>query len=62
MRILKDYNKITKWLFCYNLSYPHLKFKFFWILKMFGLLLAKFLDLTLAEGSKNLAYIFDHIC
>ena len=30
-----------KWLFCYNLSYPHLKFWIFWILINFDPLLAR---------------------
>ena len=48
-----------KWLFCYNLSYHHLKFWIFWILKNFVPLLAKFLALTFMEGSKDLAYNFE---
>ena len=37
---LKDkqakYFLCKKWVFCYNLSYPHLKFWIIWILKIFG--------------------------
>ena len=47
-----------KWWFSYNLSYPHLRFWIFWILKIFGLLLAKFLALAFSKGSKKLAYSF----
>ena len=52
------YENKTKKLFCYNLSYPHIRFWIFWILKNVGPLLAKFLALTFSEGSKNLAYSF----
>ena len=64
----KSTNKRTKYffvcfskkcLFCFNFSYPHLEFWNFWILKNFGPLFAKILELTYLEGSKNLAYNFN---